>query len=117
MSKRIIQVPVTWDKANRKKDRTVSFGQTSNLEISNEEFALMDTFHGQSGYLVFSENELKEEDLPTEDAPTKERKSKLERLRGVFWHIHHKRGVEEPFEPWWDRQFERILAKFKQELD
>jgi hypothetical protein len=116
MSKRIIQVPATWDRASRKKDRTVSFGATSNLEVSNEDFALMDTFHGQSGYLIFSENELKEEELPTEDAPSKEGKSKGHRLRVVYFLIWKKRQVDEPFEAWYDRQFERLMDKRKEEL-
>lgn len=116
MSEKIL-TPCTFDSANRKKDRSVVVKFTTNLEVPNDYYALMDRMVLSDGWLLFSPNELNIEDVPTEEAPSREKKTKLQRLRGVFWHIHQKRKVEEDFEPWWDRQFEKMLDKFKQELD
>ena len=62
MKNRIIQVPVTLDSANRKKDRSVKFAFTTTREITTDEFLIVDTYHQSAGWLLFKENEFKEEE-------------------------------------------------------
>lgn len=116
--KRIVTVPVTWERANRRKARTVGLAFESTLEVSNEDFAVMDTFAGKStGWLMYAENELTEEDVPEEDAPTDGGKTKIQRLKAVYFLIWKQRNIHEPFQGWWDRQFEIMLDKRKQEIE
>ncbi len=110
-------LPVTFDSANRKRDKSVSVRFTSSLEVSTEDFMELDRLLQQEGWLIFSPNELKPEDVPDTDAPTREGKSKGSRLRAVHFLIWQKLGIDEPFDPWYDRRFEQIMDKHKEKLD
>src|SRR4051794_20830969 len=102
-----IRLPVTLDAATRRKDRSVTIRATTNLEIPTDEYAEIDRLVQQSGWLLFSPNELEDADVPTEDAPSPEEKPKGQRLRAVRYLIWKKRGIEEPFEAWYTRWFEQ----------
>lgn len=114
--RRIIHVPVTLDSANRRKDRSVRLAATTSREIANDEFAVMDTFVGTTGWLVYAENELDDRDVPPEDAPALERRSKGQRMRAIWFLKWQRRGIEEPFDSWYDRLFERWMESWKEEL-
>lgn len=73
--KRNIQVPVTFDRAARKKDKSVTLSFTSNLEISTGDYMLMDELLQSEGWLLFSTNELQEADIPAEPAQGHEGKN------------------------------------------
>lgn len=115
--RRIIRVPVTLDSANRRKDRSVRLAATTNLEIDNADFAEMDLHVGTTGWLIYAQNELDLTDVPPEDAMAIERKSKGQRMRAVWFLKHKRRGIEEPFEQWYDRHFERWMATWREELE
>lgn len=117
MAKRQFIVPVTLDSVARKKDHGVSIRLTSNEEIDNKDFSYWDTFVGHAGHFIFFENELVAEDIPLEDAPTREGKSKGQRMRAVWFLVWKKRNVEEPFDTWYDKRFESLMDKWKEELD
>lgn len=116
MAKRTILIPATWDNQNRKKDRSVRGSWTSNLEVSNEEFALMDTFHGSSGFLMFAENEFTDADIPTEDAPN-DTKTPSARLRSTLFVYHQQQGITEPFNIWYATQVEKFISSIKERLE
>ncbi len=114
-----IQVPVTLDSANRKKDKSVRLSFTTNFEVSTEDYMQMDRLVQSAGWLLFSPNELQDADIPTERAPTEEGKSKGQRMRAVCY-LRWKQetgGDSEPFEPWYDRKFEALLDHMKAKLD
>lgn len=112
-----ITIAVTFDSATRKRDKSVRLAFTSNLEVSTADFMTMDLLVQSEGHLLFSRNELQEADIPEEPAQSREGKSKGQRLRAVMFLVWRKRGVEEPFEVWYERSFEKLLDKFKEELD
>lgn len=53
---------------SRKADSSVTLKFTTMEEISNEDFALMDEYFKQSGWLAFKMNEMEVSDLPKENA-------------------------------------------------
>jgi hypothetical protein len=113
-----MQVPVTFDKANRKKDRSVSLAFTTNMEISNKDFALMDTIVSNEGWLLFSANELKDSDVPKEDASSRESKPKIVRLKAVYFlYWRDKTDQSEPFDNYWNRNFEKLMDTVKDKLE
>jgi hypothetical protein len=46
------QVPVTFDSANRKKDKSVGLRFTTNLEIPTDEYMVLDRLLQHSGWLI-----------------------------------------------------------------
>lgn len=116
-----IQIPVTWDAANRKKDRSVGLRFTSNLEISNTDFATMDNLVNQSGWLLFSgDTEIDMKNVPRESAPVDiGQKKPSQRLRAVLYRIwEQKTDQSEPFEThYYVRIMEKIIERYKEELE
>lgn len=53
---------------NRLKDGSVTLKFSTLEEISNEDFATMDEYWKQNGWLAFKLNDIKEQDLPKENA-------------------------------------------------
>jgi hypothetical protein len=112
----MIQVPVTFDRANRRKDRSVSLAFTTNLEVSNADFAMMDNFTSMSGWCLFSPNELEPMDVPKSNAPTMG-KSIMQRVRNVdyvAWELLTDKSV--PFDPWFERRMEAYIQAVKDKL-
>lgn len=112
----IITVPATFDAASRKKDKSVSLRFTTNLEISNQDFAEMDLYVGQAGWATFSPNEISLADLPKEDAPDQS-KSKATRLRNVLyvrWETLTDKKV--PFDIFYDTNMEKLIERLKEDL-
>ncbi len=111
-----IQVAATFDSANRRKDRSCRLSFSTNLEISTDDYAQMDRLVQQSGWLLFSPNELRTEDVPKEEAPSDLKRPSV-RLRGVLyriWDLNTDRS--EPFDTFYQRQVERIIDKLKDQL-
>jgi hypothetical protein len=71
------------------------------------------------GYLLFKENEWKDEELPKEDAP-EFGKTASERLRNVMYRVHQQLVKEnrapDDFERWRVAEMERIIEHFKAKL-
>lgn len=112
----MIRIPVTLDNATRKKDRSVSFRFTSNLELPTDEYMEVDKLMQRAGWLLFAENELEAADVPKEDAAGDEKRPSV-RLRGVIWHIWDKNTDRaEPFELFYQRNMDRIIEKLKDQL-
>ncbi len=111
------QIPVTFDSASRRKDRSIRMSFSSNREIETAEFSMIDAELQGEGWLLFSPNELQEADIPTGDADTKQGKSKGGRLRAVYFLLWKKKNIDEAFDPWFDRQFEKIMDQIKEKLD
>lgn len=113
-----LQAPVTFDSANRKADKTLSLRFTTNFEISTDDFAEFDKQVGSDGWMLFKQNKsFDESEVPTEEAPTQEKKTKAQRMRAVWFLVWKKRNVDEPFDTWYDKRFESLMDKWKEELD
>ena len=103
--------------AKRHVDKSVSMTTRSNFEMSTEDFAEIDRLLQSHGHVLFSPNALQISDIPQEPASSPEGKSKSQRLRAVYFLIWKKSLVDEPFDLWYDRQFEQVMDKLKEKLD
>jgi hypothetical protein len=111
-----VQMPVTLDSANRRKDRSVSLRFSSTQELGTAEFAELDRLTPSQGWLLFSLNEFTEADVPTEDAPS-DTKKPSQRVRGILYRIWESNtDMAEDFELYYRRRMERIMLKLKEEL-
>jgi hypothetical protein len=117
MTRPLVQLPVTWDRAYRKKDRSLSLSMTTTLEVPTAEYAVIDAIVPATGYMLFAANRFEDEDAPAEDAPS-DSKQPSQRLRGVLWHCWDKNTDKtEDFDAYYRRRMERVIEHFKQELD
>lgn len=108
-----IQVPVTLDRINRKKDRSVTLGFTTLFEVSNEDFAVMDKFHQEAGHLLFRKNAFTEEDIPKEDVETDVAKSQSVQVRDVLWVLYKARGWNAADKQKWNEFYRKQMQVFK----
>jgi hypothetical protein len=117
MTRRVIQLPVTWDRAYRRKDKSLSLAFSTTTEIPTTEFAEIDAIVPAPGYLLFAANRFEDADIPEGDAPS-DSKRPSQRLRGVLWHCWDKNTDKtEDFDAYYRRRMERVIEHFKQELD
>lgn len=114
---RPVQFPATLTSAKRHADKSVSWTHRSNFEMTTEDFAEIDRLLGSAGWAAFAPNELQGTDLPSEPAGSVEGKSKGQRMRAVWFLKWKKRGIDQPFDSWYDRIFETCMEKWKEELD
>jgi hypothetical protein len=114
--KAVVQIPVTLDSANRRKDRSVSLRFSSTLELGTADFAELDRLTPSSGWLLFAQNEFDEGDVPHEDAPD-DGKRPSQRLRAVLF-IWWRQNTDqsEPFQRFYESWMERRINSIKEEL-
>lgn len=113
--KTAIQLPVVFDAANRKKDRSLSLRMTTTLEISNEDFAQIDKVVNSTGYMLFSPNGFDDGDVPLDDAPT-DGKKPSQRLRGALFVLWQKEGEGEEFDDFYKRNMSRLIDWVKDRI-
>ena len=117
MKSRIIQVPVTLDSANRKKDRSVKFAFTTTREITTDEFLIVDTYHQSAGWLLFKENEFKEEEVPDTDVNLDVKSPSL-RLKNILYVYHiQNNGAPGTFRRFYESAIEKYIEDVKEQLD
>lgn len=116
--RRLVQIEATLDSANRKKDRSVTLRFTTNFEVTNEDFARMDTFVNHAGWLLFSENEQSMMDIPEQSAADKlAGKSPSQRLYNVMFVAWNElTDKSTPFEYWRLTQMESLINQYKAKL-
>ena len=111
---------VTFDSANRKKDRSVSMRFTTNLEQTTDEFMEMDKLINSTGVVVFSErSKLTTEELEEINKVEfkVEGKTKSQRLRGVLFVYWKQQNDGSTFEDYYAKKMEEIIEHFKNKLD
>ena len=113
---KIITMPVTLDGYNRKKDRSVSLKFTSLVEIPNEELSVIDTFHQESGHLLFKKNSFTNEDIPQEDVETDISKSQSTQIRDVLWVYYKAKGNNSGDKDAWNIFYRREMQVFKAKI-
>jgi hypothetical protein len=117
---KIITIPCTLDRYNRKKDRSVTLSFTSLLEISNEDFSIIDTFHQQSGNLLFRRNAFTNEDIPQEDVETDVAKSQSTQIRDALWVLYrakgHNAGDKDAWNIFYRKQNQAYKARILEEV-
>lgn len=113
----VFQVPVTFDNASRRKDRSVGLRFTTLYEVTNGDFAVADQFHGARGWLLFSEQELTEDDIP--DAPLPDDstpKTSSQRLRASLFVVWRETNESLPWETFYRHRMEQIIEDVKREI-
>lgn len=107
------QVPVSFDSANRRKDRSVSFRASSLVEISNDDFAQMDKIVGELGWMTFTVGETPPEDVIVPDSLPIEGKSYSTRMRAVLFVWWQQLGSQGDFETFYRNKMEGIITQIK----
>jgi len=110
---------VTFDKANRRKDRSVSLTFITSLEQSTDEFMELDSILNESGVLFFKSNGnlTKEEVKELESTEIEnEGKTKSQRLRNVLYILHKQSKSNQSFNDFYADKMERIIQHFKDKL-
>lgn len=103
---------------SRVKDRSVNLKFQTAEEISNEDYALMDEYFKQNGWLAFKIDEMEVDDIPTENTNIKGQKTRSQLLRNKIFALHMKKGgSKEDFTPFYERYMDRIDRAVQDELD
>jgi len=111
---------VSFESANRKKDRSVSIRFTTDLEQSTEEFMEIDNILNSRGILYYSDRgELTQEEIDTLDEVDIEMqgKSKSQRMRSVMFLLWKQQGEKGNFKDFYSEKMESIITKMKDKLD
>jgi len=111
---------VTLDRANRKKDKSVSLTFVTQLEQSSSQFMEIDEKIGDSGVLFFkpSGNLTKEEIKELDNTEIEvEGKSKSQRLRNTLF-VYHSQLLPDPsFNDFYASEMEKIIEHYKSKLE
>jgi hypothetical protein len=113
---RTIQIGAILDGAQRRKDGSVSLRFISNLELSTDEFMIIDTYRQANGWLLFKENEFKEEEIPTEDVETDIAKSQSVQLRDSLWVLYKMKGNNTSDKDAWRVFYDRNMQAVKYKI-
>ncbi len=114
----------TFDRSNRKADRSISMTFTTSTEQSTQDLAELDMIHQQTCVLAikpddagFNKDELEaleNLDVDLYDKP----KSKAQRLRGVLFRNHEQNGGDKDnFKDFYDNEYEKIIGHYKGKLE
>lgn len=100
-------------KATRIKDRSITFSFKSMREVDNDEFALIDKYFQQPGFLAFKLDEVTVDDIPSEGTQVGARYSPSQLLRHKIFALHMKQGgTKEDFTPF----YTKIMAQFEERI-
>lgn len=111
---------VVLDRANRKKDKSVSMTFITSTEQTSSEFMELDEQINQSGVLYFKPSgQLTEQELAAIEKTQieVEGKSKAQRLRGVMYVYYQQLGAKGEFTDFYSEHMEKIIEQIKSRLD
>lgn len=111
---KVFQVPAVLDGVTPRKDGGVSLRFVTQEVSKQQKVALME-FYQAFGWIQFSDQAI--HSVPKE-APTREAgvKTPSQRLRATLFVLWQERYSDEPFDPWYEKQVEKIINRIKQEL-
>ena len=113
---KIIQLPVTLDRYNRKKDRSVTLSFTTLFEVSNEDLSVIDGYHQEAGHLLFKVNSFTNEDIPQEDVETDVSKSQSTQVRDALWVLYKARGGNPSDKEKWNQFYRKMMQAYKHKV-
>ena len=113
---------VTLDRANRKKDKSVSLTFITQTEQTSEQFMEIDNALGDSGVFFFKPNgNLTKEEIKELDSVEVEveGKTKSQRLRNVLYVCHQQTPNDEnqTFSDFYANKMEEIIEHYKSKLE
>ena len=110
---------VSFDRANRKKDKSVSLTFITDMEQSTDEFMEIDRLIGTRGIIYYSDRgELTQSEIESLDAVDieLEGKTKSQRLRSVLYILSQQEGVDD-FKTFYSQKMEQIIEHYKGKLE
>ena len=114
------QVPVTFDSANRRKDRSIRMGFSSMYEMTTEDYMELDKQLQHTGWLVFSPQAVTDEDIPDEDFDNDISKSQSTQIRDALWVLYktqgHDGGDKEKWNIFYRKQMQTFKARILEEV-
>lgn len=114
--KTIFSAPAILTRIAYLKDGGLSLGFATN-ELTDEEKVIASRFHQKFGYVLFKENQYREEEIPAIDA-SDESKSPSQRLRASLFIFWKSKSTPKPdFELFYRSQMEKIIDRVKACLD
>lgn len=109
---------VTLDRANRKKDKSVSLTFITELEQSSSEFMEIDSNLDKHGVIYFKTNgkltEEEKEEIDKVDIQA-EGKTKSQRLRNVLF-IYNQQNGDKDFKEFYADEMEKVIEHYKGKL-
>ena len=108
-----ITIPVTFDSANRRKDRSIRMSFSSMFEMSTDDYMEIDKLLQQSGWIIFSPQALSEEDIPDEDIETDIAKSQSTQIRDALWVFYKAKGGKTEDKDAWNIFYRKQMQAFK----
>lgn len=112
----IFSVPVTFDSANRRKDRSIRMSFSSMFEMNTNDYMEIDKQLQQSGWLVFSVKAVTEEDIPDEDIETDIAKSQSTQIRDALWVLYKAKGGKPEDREDWNIFYRKYMQTFKSRI-
>lgn len=111
-----LKLKVQFQPGTRRADGSVTLKQVTAQEIETKDFADIDAYRGQMGWLMFKPNEFSEADIPKDNADV-EGKTHSQRLRSVLYVLHQQNGGDpKDFRQFYEQQMERFIDKVKDQL-
>ena len=114
---------VTLDRANRKKDKSVSLTFITQTEQSSEQFVEIDKMLGDSGVLYFKPSgnltteEVKELDNVEVEVEGKTKSQRLRNVLYVYWNTETTENMSSNFNEFYSTEMERIISHYKSKLE
>ncbi len=116
---RAFQVPSQITGISTKADRSLAIRVTTEREMSPEETTLLLSYVRKTGWMLFKENEYKEDEIPNADAPTGH-KTPSQELRSKLFRLfkqEHPDKPEKDFQHFYTEWMYRIIEKVRAKLD
>ena len=107
------QIPVSFDSANRRKDRSIRMSFSSMFEMNTEDYMEIDKQLQQSGWLVFASKAVNDIDIPTEDFDNDISKSQSTQVRDVLWILFKMKGNKSEDKEAWSLFYRKQMQSFK----
>ncbi len=102
---------------SRLKDGSVTLKFTTMEEIENDDFALMDQYWKQNGWLAFKLNDMSETDLPKENAVVEGQKTPSQYLRSNLFALHlAKGGTKDTFPQFYEKMMANITLEVQKKF-
>ena len=113
---KVITLPVTLDRYNRKKDRSVTISFTTLFEVDNDDLSTIDNYHQNAGHLLFKVNSFTNEDIPQEDVETDVAKSQSTQVRDALWVLYKARGGNAADKEKWNLFYRKMMQAYKAKI-
>ena len=108
----LLHLEVTLKKANRKSDDSVTVAFETTTEMSNEQFAHIDSFRKTTGHLVFKKDAIKGTEIPKGDTDA-QGETPAQALRHALYAVWSAKTEQKLITEDWDTYYANAMMGFK----